>query len=334
MPPTLTEPPALRAPPTSSLSTAAPQDAVDPQTAERLRTTMAATRVSFTWFGVRKSLSTAQREQAADSFAAEAKFLSAAKKLLDTQHAAYRAVTAVKGRIQQYWRGLTLPFPEPGLRLIRQQDLTLFDARLQEFRSELQQAVAELDDQYAELRLSAQSRLGELYNPADYPPRLQAAFGVSWEFPSVEPPNYLAQLQPTLYAQECQRVQAQFSEAVQLAEQAFLAELSQLVDHLAERLSGTADGRPKVFRDSAVDHLTEFFARFQRLNIGSNAQLEGLVAQAQQVLRGVDPQRLRAEEPLRQRVATQISAVQAALDGLLVDRPRRVIVRTPRPEAP
>jgi hypothetical protein len=49
---------------------------------ERLRSTMAATKVSFTWFGVRKSLSPAQKERAADSFDAEAKFLSAAKKLV------------------------------------------------------------------------------------------------------------------------------------------------------------------------------------------------------------------------------------------------------------
>ena len=35
---------------------------------------MVATKVSFTWFGVRKSLSPAQKERAADSFAAEAGF--------------------------------------------------------------------------------------------------------------------------------------------------------------------------------------------------------------------------------------------------------------------
>lgn len=323
MPPALVE-----SPPRSQV----PDSPTPPPPADRLRTTMAATRISFTWFGVRKSLSTAQREQAADSFAAEANFLSAAKKLLDTQHAAYRAVTAVKGRVQHYWRSVTLPFPEPGLRLIRQQDLASFDQQLQQFQADLRAAVGELDAQYAELQRSAQVRLGTLYNAADYPPTLMEEFGIAWEFPSVEPPNYLQQLNPELYAQECQRVQARFREAVELAEQAFVEELSRLINHLTERLSGTVDGRPKVFRDSAVENLAEFFDRFRRLNIGSNAQLEGLVAQAQQVLRGVLPQDLRQADSLRQRVATQMAGVQATLDGLLVDRPRRVIVRTPRGE--
>src|SRR4051794_33572337 len=51
---------------------------------QRLRSNFAAVRVSFTWLGVRKTLSTEQKAQAAESFGAEGQYLSAAKKLLDT----------------------------------------------------------------------------------------------------------------------------------------------------------------------------------------------------------------------------------------------------------
>jgi hypothetical protein len=73
--------------------------------AERLRTTMAAMRLSFTWFGTRKTLTSEQRAQAAGSFGAEADFLSAGKKLIDTRHEKYKAVTAFRGRAGQYWLG-------------------------------------------------------------------------------------------------------------------------------------------------------------------------------------------------------------------------------------
>jgi hypothetical protein len=46
-----------------------------------------------------------------------------------------------------------------------------------------------------------------------------------------------------------------------------------LVAHLTERLSGDEDGKPKVFRGSAVANLTEFFERLRHLNVGSNEQL-------------------------------------------------------------
>ena len=85
--------------------------------AERLRTTMAACRVQFTWWGVQRALTAEQKAQAAQAFDAEGGFLSAGKKLLDTKHTAFRAVTAIRTRIGDYWRGLSLPFPEPGIRL-------------------------------------------------------------------------------------------------------------------------------------------------------------------------------------------------------------------------
>jgi hypothetical protein len=294
---------------------------------ERLQTTMAAARLSFTWLGVRKSLTSAQKNQAADSFGAEGNYLSAGKKLLDTSHPAFKAVTAIKGRATSYWKGVSLPFPEPSIRLIRQDYLQEFDDRMAEFQEELDEAVAELDRHYEELRSAARRRLGELFDPTDYPSALIGLFAIEHDYPSVEPPNYLRQLNPELYEQECRRVQSRFDEAVQLAEQAFHDELAKLVEHLTERLTGQVDGRPKVFRDTAITNLTDFFERFQSLNVRSNEQLDELVQRAQQVVSGVEPQQVRDSDTLRQRIADQLTDVQSSLDDLLVDRPRRKILR-------
>lgn len=293
----------------------------------RLRTIMAAVRLSFTWFGVRKSLTPAQKALAAESFGAEGEFLSAGKKLLDTRHPAFRAVTAIRGRVQSVWKGMTLPFPEPGIRLLRRDQVERFDTLMTDLREELADEVKNLDAHFAELKSTARQRLGDLFDPHDYPGSLIGLFGMEWDFPSVEPPSYLQQLSPELFEQEKQRIAARFDEAVRLAEQAFAEELSKLVAHLAERLSGAEDGKPKVFRDSAVTNLSEFFERFKQLNIRSNADLDDLVEQAKNTVRGIVPQTLRDDRTIRDRVATQLSAVQASLDGLMVDRPRRRILR-------
>lgn len=298
--------------------------------ADRLRGITVAVRIAFTWLGTRKTLTSAQQAEAADTFGAEGNFVSAAKKLLDTKHSSYQKVTAIRSRIIHDWRSRSLPFPESGIRLIRQEEVSRFQSRMEEAREELHQAVRELDTVYGELRRSARERLGRLYDPSDYPPSLADQFEVTWDFPNVEPPLYLRQLSPALYEQECQRVTARFDEAVQLAENAFVGELNRLVAHLTERLSGQEDGKPKVFRDSAIDNLTEFFERFRRLNIRSNEQLDDLVNRSHGILSGVEPHRLRSDQPFRQQVATQLSGVQSALEGLLVDRPRRQILRRPR----
>src|SRR5438477_6313206 len=105
---TLLEPPTVRAAPTP---------------AQRLRVTTAAVRVSLRWLGVRKTLTPEQKTQAAETFDAAGDFLSARKKLLDTRHPAYQTVTAVRGRVLAAWKSCTLPYPEPGIRLIAQAEV-------------------------------------------------------------------------------------------------------------------------------------------------------------------------------------------------------------------
>lgn len=295
--------------------------------AERLQTSTTAVRLSLRWFGVRKTISPEQKAEATKAFGIAGELLSAGKKLLDTRHPAYHAVSRVRGRIQSVWKGLSLPYPEPAIRLIRRDDIERLDSELTSLRGELANSVEQLDRRYAELRTAAQQRLGRLFNLSDYPTSLIGLFAVDWDFPSIEPPDYLRELNPELYEQECRRVSARFDEALQLAEQAFLAELSQLVTHLSDRLSGTDDGKPKVFRDSAVSKLTEFFERFRRMNVRSNEQLNQLVSQVEDLVNGVQPQSLRDNRVLRACIVTELNQLQPVFDDLLVDRPRRNILR-------
>ena len=76
-----------------------PTNRVSSTPADRLRTTMAAVRVSLSWFGTRKTLTAEQRAEAAEPFGTDARFLSAGKRLLDISHPAYKAVTAVKDKV-------------------------------------------------------------------------------------------------------------------------------------------------------------------------------------------------------------------------------------------
>jgi hypothetical protein len=295
--------------------------------AQRLRRTAAAVRVHFTWWGVHKTLTGQQKEEVGLAYGADSRLLTAGKRLVDVRHAAFRRLTSLRTRIVHYWRGLTLPYVEDGMRLIRQTDIEGFVQSMTGFRDELVEAEANLNAVYDEVLADAQKRLGRLYNPHDYPDQVRGLFQVDWEFPSVEPPNYLARISPELFAQEQARVAQRFEEAVRLAEEAFVAEFGKIVSHLTERLSGADGGEPKVFRDSAVGNLREFFARFQLLSVRSNEQLDALVAEAQQIVQGLGPQDLRDNDGLRRHVAVQLTKVQSELDGLLVDQPRRRIIR-------
>jgi hypothetical protein len=301
--------------------------------AQRLRRIAAAVRVMLHWWGVHRSLTAQQKEEVGLTYAADARLVTAGKRLIDVRHEAYRALTAIRTRLSSFWRGLTLPYTEPGVRLIRQADIEPFVHTMDGFHGELAEKVDELAAVYDDIKADARQRLGRLYNPNDYPQDVRGLFAVEWDFPSVEPPAYLMRLNPDVYRQEQERVSRRFEEAVRLAEQAFAEEFAKLVSHLTERLAPSADGDRKVFRDSAITNLSEFFERFKHLNVGSSVQLDSLVEQAQQLVQGVSPQSLRDDTSLRQQVATRLGQVQAQLDGMLVDAPRRRIIRSaPRAE--
>jgi hypothetical protein len=298
-----------------------------PSAAQRLRTTMAAVRLAFTWLGVRKTLAPEQRTTAARAFHADRELLSASKLTLDLKHPAYRAVAAVRSEAYGYWRTVTLPFPEAGIRLLPQSSLSTFASTMQTYRERLQEAARELGSQYDTMKSEAERRLGTLFNASDYPTTLDGLFDLEVTYPAIEPPQYLVSLHPEVYQQEQARVRERFESAVELAEQAFATELQRLTAHLAERLTGLHDGQPKVFRDSAVENLREFFERFRRLNIRSSPELDTLVEEAQQVITGIEPQQLRDSVRLRQMVARDFEQIQASVGEMLVDRPRRNILR-------
>lgn len=294
---------------------------------QELRQRFAAVRIGFTKFGARKALNHVQLQEAAEAFQASPRYLGAAKKLFDTKHPQWLGVVKVFSAIRSYWIGMTLPFPDPGVRLIRQEAVELFNERMQQFQKQLEDAVAALEERYAELRNDAHEKLGTLFNDLDYPPQMTGLFRLDWDFPSVEPPQYLMQLNPQLYAEQQARIAARFDEAARLAEEAFSGEFAKLVGHLAERLSG-ADGQKKVFRDSAITNLREFFDRFKALKVGTDgSEIEQMMGQVEQMLAGVDPQSLRENNDLRATIAAQLANVQQQLDGMMVDAPRRKILR-------
>jgi hypothetical protein len=298
--------------------------------ANQVRAEFAACRVKFRWFGTTKTLSASQKTQAAQSFGAEGKAISAAKRLIDTKHDRYRALTSLKSQIIRYWKDHSLAYPEAGTRLIKQDRIDDFNQTLRGYKEDLEVCVGLLDEHFDELRDAARIRLGSLFNISDYPVSLADEFAVEWDYPNVSVPEYLRRLNPEVYAQQAQLVSARFEETVAMAEQAFIEELESLVNHLAERLSGDEDGKPKVFRDSSLTNMAAFFHRFRELNVRSNEQLDELVDRCEQLMSGVQPQSLRDNDSLRRSLSTNLASVQSSLDQLMIERPRRNIIRPSR----
>src|SRR5262249_57535868 len=86
--------------------------------AQRLRRLAAAVRVMLHWWGVHRALTAQQKEEIGSVTSADARFLTAGKKLVDVRHEAFRRITSIRTPLTNYCRRLTPPYTPPPLRLI------------------------------------------------------------------------------------------------------------------------------------------------------------------------------------------------------------------------
>ena len=296
-----------------------------------MRANMGAVKLSFRWVGTQKKLSDNQMQQAASSFNATTDLVTASKRLFDTKRESYRALTTLKSQATSYWRAMTLPFPQDGVRLIKQNEVEQFEEKMSDFQERLGQAASNLQLEYEEIKQSAREKLGDLYNPNDYPASLENMFAISWEYPSIDAPDYLLRYNPSLYRQEQKRVQEKFETAVLMAENAFAEKLEELVDHLIERLTDTTEGGAKRFHKSVIENFKEFYDNFRHMNVNSNQELEQLIKRAADIAAGVDVASLRDRRDIRQNLTAQMSTVKSALSQLMVDAPSRRVVPMTNP---
>jgi hypothetical protein len=293
-----------------------------------LRANCLASKLHLKWLGVTRTLSAEQMARLVDGAEVDSGMIRASKKLLDAKHPTMKLLTNIRNRLLGTWRELTLPFVEAGTRLIPRHLVGEFESRMTMLKDELASAVEELEQEWPRLKEAAAERLGTFYNPEDYPDSLEDLFCVSWSYPETAVPSYLMAIDPGVYRREAARVAEKFEQAVELAELGFVEEFSKLVSHLTDRLTDT-DGERKIFRDSSLESLREFFPRFRQMRLGGKAeeQLEELISQAQEIVSGIAPQDLRDSGRLRQTVAQDLARVGKELEGMMVARPRRKIIR-------
>lgn len=285
--------------------------------ANDLREKFGGVSLTFKWMGTEKKADLKDVNEVAYVLDAEAKFISVKKKLIDTRDKDYKKLTSIKSRIQALWRENTLPWIEPGCRLMQKILLESFQKDIfQPEKEALLAAVKNLNDRWPEILEDAPQRLGKLYCAQDYPKTLEGLFDVYLGFPNLEPPGYLPK---EVFEQQSAKVQAQFEEALKLGEKAIATEFSSLVQRLAENLTPDADGKPKKFKDASVSSVYEFLERVKKLGFGSSEELSKSIEEVKKTLAG------QGMKDLKELNADGLKLVADKLSQSVENLPRRKI---------
>lgn len=281
-------------------------------------------RLAKSKFGASKALERGHQDRAADLFEARASELTARKRVIAKGNKAWKDVVSILGDATRYWQSVSVPYPEDGVRLIRKSSVSEFVDQMAKYRIELASAVVELDAALELIKAERREALGQLFNPADYPETFADSFDLSWSFPVLEPSEHLKKISPKLYEEERSRVNAEFTKAIAMAEEAFATELKKLLEQVANKIANKADTKKAVLDEKVFAKLKTFVDRFKSLNCGSNAELQQLVEQAQGLVGGSvgSKGKLALED-----VASEFGKLSQNVDEVVVIKSRKVFLQ-------
>lgn len=292
--------------------------------ANDLREKFGGVALSFKWMGVEKKADIKEASEVAGLLQASTSSVKVAKVLLDTKDKDYKKLTSIKNKLRSLWVDSTLPWIEPGVRLMNKGLLEEFQKhQFEPQKLAMQAAVEDLAKRWSEVLEEAPKRLGKLYNPLDYPTSPLGLFDCALSFPNLEPPGYLP---PEVFEQQSKQVAKQFEQALKVGEAMLAEELQKLVDNLADRLKPDADGKPKAFKEASVQGVYDFFEKIKGLGMGSSQELEAAIGKVKDTLKGCSAKDLKGfSADTKNSIGAQLAKVSESLTSSVQSLPRRKI---------
>ncbi len=254
--------------------------------------------------------------------------LHVAKSILDAE--ALKTIRALDSQFKTWLKARTLPqsLLKGGLYLLPLALVSEVDQAIQAYQGQRDELVEAFLDQYEDLQNEARDRLAGQFNADDYPTRerVREAFGVGHRYLTLNVPAALERVNREIYERQLRAAEVQWAHASDEIRDALRASFAELVGHMTDRLGFDPDtGRPRVFRNTMVEHMEAFLSTFEHRNLTSDNDLQALVQQARDIMSGVTPEQLRGVDNVRNGVQARFAEIQASLDTMITTAPARRI---------
>ena len=218
----------------------------------------------------------------------------------------------------------TLPFPITGLYLVPKDSIESIESKMAFFRDRFWEKVNEFESIYDDARQEARQILGDLFDSEEYPDNIQEKFKFNWKFITITMPGKSMILSPEIYEREKEKFISMVEEAREMGIRALHQELSENVEYLMTRLSGT-NGKVKILKSAMFNRMNKFLEDINTKNIFDDQRLQELAHQARKVLDNTDSVSIKYNENLRNHLHDQMAQLKTAIDESIENIPFRRI---------
>jgi hypothetical protein len=227
-------------------------------------------------------------------------------------------VTAAAGRARDYHYARTLAWSDAGARILPVVSYADYQTAMRGFRAEFEIAVSGFLSRYPALVAAAAERMGDLFDPADYPDVSEIADRFRFKV-SISPVPSGADFRVDIG----DAIRADVEDRVREATGAAMAEaagrVAELVRTMADKLAAFQpavygpDGKiatpaTGIFRDSLIGNVRDIAAVLPSFNLTDSPEFGAMVS-AVEALAAVDPADLREDGKARREMADRAAAL-------------------------
>ncbi len=231
---------------------------------------------------------------------------------------AYRPIQALAQNIRRWHYSMTLPWMEDGTRILPAALQMEYADKLREFKAEFDSLVATQfsDTAYAGYVAEAQTKLGNLFNPGDYPApdKARAKFGVRVTFlPLPEVGDFRLDLNADQLAEMKASLEAQLGDVESRTKREIYSRLGEKVAHLSAKLTefdkADADGVTRRLHGTLIENIREVCRLIPGLNITGDPEVEKIKNEALARLARWEIETIRDDEAVRKEVIHDADAI-------------------------
>ena len=229
------------------------------------------------------------------------------------------AIQKFVGNTRNAHSSMTLPWSDMGMRLLPTSTFFKYKQYMTKAEQEFHTLVEKFFDIYEDAVVNAQTLLGDLYNPANYPPLdvLRHKFG--WRLSFVPLPTSgdfrveMEQEQAKSLAEEYDKhYSAMFGKAID----SMMGDLMKYLARLSDRLDYKSQEDKKVFHDTVTSNITDMLENLLVPLAHKDKRLHTLTRQLMDTFEGISADALREDGALRQNTKQSVDDVISSIKSL------------------
>lgn len=213
----------------------------------------------------------------------------------------------------------TLPWSDTGIRLVTTRNYFKYNEAMTALQQEFERLVEKFLQAYSWQVSQAQLRLGDLFNPMDYPStdslRSRFSFGINF-MPVPEAGDFRLDINNEAQQQITEHYTKYYETQLATAMGSIWERAKDALTKMSERLDYADSTTKKIFRDSLVDNVLEVVDIMDTCNITGDTHMSAIKTRLKEALSGVTPDALRQDDSYRLSTKQHIDAAIAALPSL------------------